>query len=80
MSSSVAPLRQMTRPTIERAYELARSGEAADLADLKRRLKAEGCRAVDAQLAPRSISGHLSAICAAAFKPSKVNQLDHEPA
>ena len=56
----------MTLSTIERAYELARSGEEPDLASLKRRLKSDGCRAVDALLAPRSVSGHLEAICAAA--------------
>lgn len=59
----------MTQPTIERAFALARSGEVADLPGLKRRLNAEGCRAVDALLAPRTISGHLTAICAAAFRP-----------
>ncbi|MFL5298512.1 MAG: hypothetical protein ACJ798_19205 [Phenylobacterium sp.] len=61
----------MTLSTIERAYQLARYGEAPDLASLKRRLKADGCRAVDALLAPRSIAGHLQAICSAAFKPDE---------
>ncbi|HEX6858770.1 MAG TPA: hypothetical protein VF138_01020 [Caulobacteraceae bacterium] len=56
----------MTLSTIERAYKLARSGEAPDLASLKERLKADGCRAVDALLAPRSVGDHLQAICAAA--------------
>jgi hypothetical protein len=60
----------MTTSTIERAYELARSGQAQDVAGLKRRLKADGYRAVDALLAPRSVSGHLQAICSAAFRPS----------
>ncbi|MFZ5718481.1 MAG: hypothetical protein ACOY5Y_03335 [Pseudomonadota bacterium] len=58
----------MTTPTIERAYRLARSGKAPDVAGLKQLLKAEGCRAVDALLAPRSIQGHLAAICAATFQ------------
>ena len=58
----------MSRSTIERAFEIARSGEAVDLADLKRRLKAERCRAVDALLAPRNISGYLEALCSAAAK------------
>ncbi|MBL8773027.1 MAG: hypothetical protein JNK30_16715 [Phenylobacterium sp.] len=57
----------MTTSTIERAYELARSGAAPDIEGLKLRLKADGCRAVDALLAPRSIRGHLAAICAATF-------------
>lgn len=55
--------------TLERAYFLARSGEVADLADLKRRLKVEGCRAVDALLATYSVRRHLAAICAATFHP-----------
>lgn len=58
----------MTTSTIERAYQLARAGKAADLAALKRKLKADGCRAVDTLLAPRGIRGHLEAICAANFK------------
>ena len=58
----------MTLSTIERAYQLARAGEAPDLATLKRRLKADGCRAVDALLAPRGVNRHLAAICAAAYK------------
>ncbi len=55
----------MNPSTIERAYQLARAGEVADIAALKARLKADGCRAVDALLAPRNISRHLAAICAA---------------
>ena len=58
----------MTASTIERAYQLARAGKAADVAALKLQLKADGCRAVDALLAPRGIRGHLDAICTASFK------------
>jgi hypothetical protein len=58
----------MTLSTIERAFELARSGQVPDFPALKLRLKADGCRAVDALLAPRAISGYLEAICAAAFR------------
>lgn len=57
----------MTQSTIERAYELARAGCAPNVAGLKARLKADGCRAVDALLAPRSIRAHLDAICAATY-------------
>ena len=57
----------MTISTVERAYALARSGQYQDFAQLKRRLDAEGCRAVDILLAGRSIRSHLDAICAAAF-------------
>ncbi|HZC17754.1 MAG TPA: hypothetical protein VE309_13430 [Caulobacteraceae bacterium] len=56
-------------PTLERAYALARSGQYSNVDTLKDRLKADGCRAVDALLAARSIRGHLEAICAATFKP-----------
>jgi len=63
----------MTLSTIERAFQLARSGEVNDLSSLKRRLKADGCRAVDTLLSPRSISAHLEAICLAASRaPSRV--------
>jgi hypothetical protein len=55
----------MTTSTVERAYELARAGEVADFTALKSRLKADGFRAVDALLSPRSIQRHLQAICAA---------------
>ena len=60
----------MAMPTLERAYFLARSGACSDVRSLKERLKADGCRAVDALLAPRSVHGHLAAICAATFKPA----------
>ena len=59
----------MPMPTLERAYALARSGQFSNVDSLKNRLKADGCRAVDALLAARSIRGHLAAICAATFKP-----------
>jgi hypothetical protein len=59
----------MTTSTIERAYQLARAGKAADVPALKLKLKADGCRAVDTLLSPRGIQRHLEAICAANFKP-----------
>lgn len=61
----------MTPSTIERAYQLARSGAAPDARTLKDLLKAEGCRAVDALLSPRSILGHLEAICAATYSAAE---------
>jgi hypothetical protein len=66
----------MTIPTIERAFQIARSGQAPDIATLKRQLEADGCRAVDALLAPRSLRGHLEAICLAAFKPADADTPD----
>lgn len=62
----------MTPSTIERAYELARTGRYATLAQLQRQLKADGCRAVEALLAPRSIRGHLEAICLASARQPPV--------
>jgi hypothetical protein len=59
----------MAKSTIERAYELARSGAVPDLASLKQRLEADGYRAVEPLLAPQSIRGHLRAICAATYRP-----------
>jgi hypothetical protein len=57
----------MPPSTVERAYELARAGEAPDFPALKARLKADGFRAVDALLAAPSIQRHLQAICAACW-------------
>lgn len=68
----------MTTSTIERAYALARAGVVPDVAALKLRLKADGCRAVDALLAPRGVSGHLAAICAAAFTAATKEKDHHE--
>jgi len=66
----------MSPSTIERAYELARAGEVPDIAALKRRLKVDGYRAVDALLAPRGISRHLEAICAATYPVNGGAQAD----
>jgi hypothetical protein len=52
---------------VERAYQLARAGEAPDFATLKARLKADGFRAVDALLAAPSLQRHLQAICTACW-------------
>jgi hypothetical protein len=62
----------MTMSTLERAYFLARSGACSDVSRLKDRLKADGCRAVDALLAARSVRDHLAAICTATFKPPRI--------
>jgi hypothetical protein len=59
----------MSLSTVERAYALARSGQFSNIATLKARLKADGCRAVDALLGQRSIQDHLEAICSATYKP-----------
>jgi len=54
--------------TIERAFALARTGKYATVAQLYPQLKADGCRAVEALLSPRTIRSHLEAICAASSK------------
>ncbi|HUO23310.1 MAG TPA: hypothetical protein VMU59_12400 [Caulobacteraceae bacterium] len=59
--------------TFERAYQLARSGSYADVAALKARLEADGCRAVDTLLATRSIREHLKAICAATYTAAEMH-------
>ena len=63
----------MTTSTIERAFALARTGKYATLAQLQLQLKEEGCRAVESLLSPRSIKGHLEAICAASSKAPRVD-------
>ena len=63
----------MAIPTIERAFQIARSGQVRDLATLKLRLEEDGCRAVEALLAPRALRRHLEAICVAAFKPAQAD-------
>jgi hypothetical protein len=69
----------MALSTIEQAYALARSGQVPNFESLKHRLKADGCRAVDALLAPRTISAHLTAICAATFQPPTESSPVSEP-
>jgi len=64
-------LETTTLSTIERAYALARTGRYPTLAKLHLQLKEDGCRAVEALLAPRSIRNHLEAICAASSKAAR---------
>jgi hypothetical protein len=70
----------MTQTTIERAYALASAGRVPSIAQLNDRLKAEGFRAVDALLAPRSIRGHLEAIYAATYRAPAPAERSLEPA
>ena len=65
----------MTPPhTVERAYELARSGECRGVDEIKKRLKAEQCSAVEAQLAGRAIQRELRALCLEATAAREVNR------
>ncbi|HEY6916921.1 MAG TPA: hypothetical protein VI381_04700 [Allosphingosinicella sp.] len=49
--------------TLERAFELARSGECAAVADIRARLKQERHDQVEAHLAGPSINRQLRALC-----------------
>ena len=52
--------------TIERAYELARSGDCANVQEIRKRLKAEGFSGVMRHLDGHAIQQALIALCAAA--------------
>ena len=56
----------MSGATIERAFQLARSGECRTLDDLKRRLRRERCESVDFHLAGKLTKAQLTALMAAA--------------
>jgi hypothetical protein len=54
----------MTTPTtLERAFELARSGTCSSLQDIRRRLKGEGFDQVEAHLAGPAIGKQLRRLC-----------------
>ena len=52
--------------TVERAYQLARSGQCPTLGDIKIRLRAEGCPQISAHLAGQKIRRALQELCTAA--------------
>lgn len=54
------------RTTLERAYELAKSGECAGVSEIKARLKAEHFVDIDGQLYGRSVGTDLRRLCDAA--------------
>ena len=54
------------RPTVERAYQLAESGQCTNFDELRSRLKAEQCEAVDGHLCFRSLRADLQALFDAA--------------
>ena len=57
----------MSGATIERAFQLARSGECRTLDDLKRRLRRERCESVDFHLAGKLTKSQLTALMAGAL-------------
>jgi hypothetical protein len=54
--------------TLERAFELAKSGECASIADIRIRLKKEGYSDWQSHTKGPSIRAQLNALCAAAVK------------
>jgi hypothetical protein len=52
--------------TVERAYQLARSGDCDTVSDIKGRLRAEGFHDVNGQLYGKSITDDLRRLCTAA--------------
>ena len=58
------------RPTtIERAYELARSGECRTLSDVKQRLSADGHDRIQEHLYGSTVSAALRKLCQAHYVP-----------
>jgi hypothetical protein len=59
-----------TVPILERAYELARSGECQGVDDIRARLKTEGYGAeVQMQMSGRTLRADLRRLCRLAWKP-----------
>lgn len=56
--------------TVERAYQLARSGECATVSEIKARLRSEGYGDVAGQLYGPTIQRSLRQLCAAAHEPA----------
>jgi len=54
--------------TVERAYQLAKSGDCANVDDIKARLKAEGYPSVWQHLSAPMLTRDLRGLCAAAVK------------
>ncbi|WP_129793404.1 hypothetical protein [Sphingosinicella sp. CPCC 101087] len=60
----------MTAPTtLERAFDLARSGTCRSVSDIRRQLKAERYDQVEAHLSGPAISRQLRELCAQAQPP-----------
>jgi hypothetical protein len=57
-------MKQVT--TLERAFELAKSGECGGIQDIKDRLRREGYSQIDDQLYGRALARQLKGLCAEA--------------
>ena len=55
--------------TVERAYQLAKSGECANVTQIKERLKSEGYSDIAGQLYGSAINGDLRRFCVEARRP-----------
>ena len=64
----------MQRTTIERAFELASSGECRTMDELKRRLRREQLEAVDFHLAGKSIKAQLNELMTQARAGSRQSE------
>jgi hypothetical protein len=53
--------------TVERAYQLALSGECAGIEDIRRRLKSERFEAFDLHLTSRTLKSELRRICQSSY-------------
>jgi len=53
---------------VERAYQIARAGQAADIGELKAKLKSEGYFNVSGQLSGPVLQKALRALCTAAHR------------
>ncbi len=67
-----------SRTLIERAFDLARSGEYADVADIARQLNAERYEGVTRRLAGPSLRKQLRALCRAAVPSAPVTAIPCE--
>jgi len=68
------------RPTtLERAFELARSGDHASLETLRRQLVAEGYHDARAQVSGRSLRVQLMRLCAEAVANRPANDAEAPP-
>ena len=65
------PAADSTQSTIERAYELARSGRCHSVAEVSSRLKQERYDSVEAHLAGPSIRRELRRLCSEASRGSR---------
>ena len=60
----------MSNNTVERAFELARSGECASLDDIRKRLQAEGCEQVTRHLMGKNIQQSLRVLLSNSAAPA----------